>query len=223
MAGDDASGLPIDPDVALGSDERATGAWPPPPDETGRTAEDRPGEGPTPARPRPDSSPHAAQPRAESSPVAPPGQDRRGLPAGGPRRRREFAVLAGVAGGGVVGAVARAGVLLAFPTRSGGFPWSTLLVNVSGSLLLGFLLVVLLERFARRRLARAVLGTGVIGAYTTFSTFMVESLQLIRGGALAAAAAYLALTLAGGLGATILGMVVARGLLGLAHANRGRR
>lgn len=136
---------------------------------------------------------------------------------GRPRRRRELAVLASVAAGGVVGGVARAGVLLAFPTPSRGFPWSTLAVNVSGSLLLGFLLVVLLERFGGRRLARAALGTGVIGAYTTFSTFMVESLQLIRGGALGTALAYLTLSLAAGLGATVLGVVGARGVLGLAR------
>lgn len=212
MAGDETPRLPLDPDVELEDDDRPTGGWPPPPDETGTTAEDRPGRGPTPTQPQPETSPAAAQ-----------GAARRNRPAGRGRRRRDFGVLAGIAGGGVVGGVARAGVLLALPTPSGGFPWSTLLVNVSGSLALGFLLVVLVERFARRRLARAVLGTGVIGAYTTFSTFMVESLQLVRGDALVTAAGYLALSLAGGLGATILGMVAARSLLGLAQANGGRR
>lgn len=176
MAGDDARGLPADPDVEPGTSGDL-------PDSIGQAG-------------------------------------RGGHRVGWPRRRREPAVVASIAAGGVVGGVARAGVLLAFPTPSDGFPWSTLLVNVSGSLLLGFLLVVLLERFSGRRLARAALGTGVIGAYTTFSTFMLESLQLIRNGALGIAVAYLALSLAAGLGATVLGMVGARGLLGRAGAGR---
>jgi len=163
------------------------------------------------------------EPGAHDDPLDSPGQGGRGgRRVGWPRRRRELAVLASIAAGGVVGGIARAAVLMAFATPSGGFPWSTLVVNVSGSLLLGFLLVVLLERFGGHRLARAALGTGVIGAYTTFSTFMVESLQLIRVGALGLAVAYLASSLAAGLGATVLGMVGARGLLGLARAGGGR-
>lgn len=80
-----------------------------------------------------------------------------------------------VAVGGALGTLARVGVDRALPATPGGWPVATLLVNVSGALLLG----VVLTRLRDHRL-RALLGTGVLGAWTTFSTFAVELDVLLR-------------------------------------------
>lgn len=134
--------------------------------------------------------------------------------AGRTRRRRADVVLVVAVGcGGALGALVRYLVLQAVPTLTGRFPWGTFAINVSGSALLGFLLVVVLEAFPRGRLARPVLGTGILGAYTTFSTFCVEAVQLIRAGAPAVAAAYLVGSLGAGLAAAWLGMISARVVL----------
>ncbi len=93
------------------------------------------------------------------------------------RRRRSSAVrdqapvVAAVAVGGAIGASARYGIELAWPTPSGGFPWATLAVNVSGCALMGALMVAITELWVGHRLLRPLLGTGVLGGYTTFSTF----------------------------------------------------
>lgn len=115
--------------------------------------------------------------------------------------------------GGMLGAVSRYAISLGLPTQAGAFPWSTLIANVTGSFTLGFLLIVLLERFPRGRLARSVIGTGFIGAYTTFSTFTVEAIELVRDGDPGQAATYLLVSLAAGLLAVWLGMTGARVLL----------
>ena len=115
--------------------------------------------------------------------------------------------------GGVLGAVSRYALSLALPTESDRFPWGTFLINVSGSFVLGCLLVMIIEQFPRGRLARPVIGTGFLGAYTTFSTFMVEAVELMRDGRPETAVAYLAASLFAGLGAVWLGMTGARGVL----------
>src|SRR3954463_10819179 len=97
-----------------------------------------------------------------------------------PRRRIEPDVLAVIALGGIVGATARYGVAQALPTRPGQFPWATFWTNLSGSLVLGFLLVVLIERFRPTHYLRPFLATGILGAYTTMSTYAVETAVLIK-------------------------------------------
>jgi CrcB protein len=141
-----------------------------------------------------------------------------GPPAGfGARRRRlvnpQVVIVAALAVGGSLGAVARYAVSLALPTVTGRFPWGTVAINVSGSFVLGFLLIVIIEQFPLGRLARPVIGTGIIGAYTTFSTFMVEAVLLVRAGNPGVAAAYLAVSLVVGLAAVTIGMLGARGIL----------
>lgn len=91
-------------------------------------------------------------------------------------------MLAAVAAGGVLGAEARAGVAALLPTPSGGFPVGTLLVNVSGCLLIGVLLVLVVEAGRGHPLARPFLGVGVLGGYTTFSGYAVDAQRLIDGG-----------------------------------------
>jgi fluoride exporter len=142
-----------------------------------------------------------------------------GPPSGiGPRRRRHIVrpqglIVASLAVGGSLGAISRYAISLASPTVTGRFPWGTFAINVSGSFVLGFLLIVLTEQFPLGRLARPVIGTGFIGAYTTFSTFMVEAVLLVRAGDPALALAYLGASLVVGLVAVFVGMVSARGVL----------
>jgi CrcB protein len=124
--------------------------------------------------------------------------------------RVPLSVLLAVGCGGVVGAISRYLVQLALPSDPGRFPTGTFIVNLSGSALLGFLLVVINERFADRRLARPLLGTGLIGAYTTFSTFTVEAVLLARAGRLPTAVAYVTLSIVLGLGTGLLGMSAGR-------------
>jgi fluoride exporter len=95
-----------------------------------------------------------------------------------PRQRRElavhpYAILSVIALGGAVGAVARHGVGVAFPAEPYGFPWATFAVNVSGCLLIG-VLMVLVARWPHHALVRPFLGVGVLGGYTTFSTYAVD-------------------------------------------------
>jgi fluoride exporter len=133
-----------------------------------------------------------------------------------PARRRsagtESRVLAAVAVGGALGALARYGVALALPTAGYGFPFSTWLINVSGSLFLGFLLTVLTERRPPNLYARPLLGTGFTGGYTTWSTFMVDADLLFQHGHAVTAVLYIAATLAGGLAAVRLGVWATRHL-----------
>lgn len=130
-------------------------------------------------------------------------------------------VLLAVAVGGLLGAPARYGVGQLLPTRTHGFPWSTLVVNVSGALLLGILVVLLLERFPPNRYARAFVGTGFLGAYTTFSTYMVESVLLAKNGHLGRATAYLLGSLVVGLFAAWLGIVIGRTISSLGRGRDG--
>ena len=89
-------------------------------------------------------------------------------------------MLAAVAAGGVVGSEARYGIDVAMPHTDRQFPWSTLTVNLTGCLAIGMLMVLLLELTSPHRLARPFLGIGLLGGYTTFSTFSVEAERLVR-------------------------------------------
>ncbi len=100
------------------------------------------------------------------------------------RRRREsrvrLDVLAVIAIGGMLGATARFKLSEALRGSAGRFPWATFWTNLSGSFLLGFLLVVLLERFPPTRHLRPFLATGILGAFTTMSTYTVETALLVK-------------------------------------------
>jgi CrcB protein len=114
-------------------------------------------------------------------------------------------VLVAIALGGAVGAAARYGAGLALPVEPGSFPWATLLVNASGCLAIGVLLVLVAEGVAAHPLARPFLGVGALGGYTTFSTYAVEADALLRAGERATALAYLGGTLVAALLAVRLG------------------
>ncbi|HEV7657007.1 MAG TPA: CrcB family protein [Mycobacteriales bacterium] len=116
-----------------------------------------------------------------------------------PTQRRELTahpavVLATIAAGGVLGAEARAGIAHLMPTPAGGFPVSTLLINATGCVLIGVLMVLVLEAKRGHPLTRPFLGVGVLGGYTTFSGYAVDAQRLLAGGHVATAVTALALT-----------------------------
>jgi CrcB protein len=119
--------------------------------------------------------------------------DHRAVPAG------TWPVLAVIAGGGVVGALARYGIQLGLPHRPDGFPWATFLVNITGCLLIGALMVLIVEVWSGPPLLRPFLGVGVLGGYTTFSTYALDIQQGVTAAAAATALLYLAATLLGAL------------------------
>jgi len=109
---------------------------------------------------------------------------------------------AGLVGlGGGLGALARYGADLVWPWRPPEFPLATLTVNFVGSLAIGALLVVLLEGPARSWWVRPLLAVGLVGGFTTFSAFAVETVRLVDGAAAGLAATYVVLSLALGLAA----------------------
>lgn len=104
-------------------------------------------------------------------------------------------VLGAISAGGMLGALARYGVARAWPHAASGFPWSTFTINVSGCLLIGVLMVIVTDVLPHRPLVRPFLGVGVLGGYTTFSTYIVDIHKAASAGAPCVALAYLASTL----------------------------
>jgi fluoride exporter len=135
------------------------------------------------------------------------------LHAGGQRaelRRAPWAVLGVISTGGVLGALARYGLAVAWPHRPDQFPWATFIANVSGCLLIGALMVLITDVWAAHRLLRPFLGVGLLGGYTTFSTYTLEVQQLVTAGAARTALFYLAGTLAAALAAVYTGITATR-------------
>ncbi|NIP74099.1 MAG: fluoride efflux transporter CrcB [Gammaproteobacteria bacterium] len=121
--------------------------------------------------------------------------------------------LLAIAAGGAAGALFRYGVSTAVATLLGrGFPYGTLVVNVAGCLLTGILYVVMLERMVAGPEWRAGLLIGVLGAFTTFSTFSMETLLLVEEGENVRALLNVAGSVLFCLGATWLGMIMGRQL-----------
>lgn len=121
--------------------------------------------------------------------------------------------ILGVAVAGALGALARYGLGGWLAVRfGGGFPWETLVINVSGSLILGFVFVALTERLAVSTALRTSLTIGFLGAYTTFSTFSLETLRLVEVGAVWLAVLNVLASVAAGLVAVWLGMTLGRAL-----------
>jgi CrcB protein len=93
-----------------------------------------------------------------------------------------------------------------------GFPYGTLIINAVGSFLLVIIMHLSLETGAISPDARVILGTGVMGGFTTYSTFNFETFRLIQQGSFGLAALYLLATVVGCLGAGALGLVLARAI-----------
>ncbi|MFB4310433.1 fluoride efflux transporter FluC [Actinomadura sp. GTD37] len=128
-------------------------------------------------------------------------------------RRAPWATLGAISAGGVLGALARYGLSTAFPYGPRDFPWPVFWVNVSGCLLIGVLMVLVAELRRVHRLVRPFLGVGVLGGYTTFSTYTVDVQRAVEHGAPRVGLAYLALTLAAALAAVLAGARLTRALV----------
>lgn len=111
--------------------------------------------------------------------------------------RFDFRRLAAIYVGGVLGALARVGLAQAMPHAAGGWPWGTLVVNMVGALLLGYFFARLSDH-PEDSLTHPFLTTGICGTLTTFSTMQLELFEMVDGGHLGRAVAYLAVTLAAG-------------------------
>lgn len=132
-----------------------------------------------------------------------------------PAQRRELArthggVLAVIALGGGLGALARYGISLLLPTTPGHFPLGTFVINVLGCFLIGVLMV----RWGQRPLLRPFLGVGILGGFTTFSTYAVETRALMTPGEVPLAMLYLFGTLAAAMLAVLAGVALMRKLSG---------
>lgn len=128
--------------------------------------------------------------------------------------RSHGAVLLVIALGGGLGALARFGLARWLPTEPGRFPWGTFLTNVIGCALIGVLMVLVTEVLQAHPLVRPFFGVGVLGGFTTFSTYAVETQELLRPGEVVLAFAYLAGTLLAALLAVLAGVALARSLTG---------
>jgi CrcB protein len=106
--------------------------------------------------------------------------------------------LAAIFAGGFVGAIARAELAEGLPSSSGDWPWATFVVNVAGAFLLGYFTTRLQERLPPSSYRRPLLGTGLCGALTTFSTMQLELLGMLDADRVGLAAAYALVSVAAG-------------------------
>jgi len=117
-----------------------------------------------------------------------------------------------VMGGGAVGSALRYLTGMMLPSAAGTFPWPTFVVNVIGSFILGVIATAATHHDVLSRQQALLLGTGLCGGFTTFSTFSVESVALLEQHRPDLAALYVGTTLICTLGAAWLGIVAARAL-----------
>jgi len=118
-----------------------------------------------------------------------------------------------IAAGGVLGANARYLVGLYVAERLGThFPYGTLIINVSGSLVMGFFMTLVIERLALDPRWRLFFATGFLGAYTTFSSYTYEAAVLLRAGMITSTVVYLAGSVLAGMLGVLAGIAAAERL-----------
>lgn len=122
--------------------------------------------------------------------------------------RESGVILLAVAAGGAIGATARYVFSATFPADPGTFAWATFTENIIGSFLLGFALVVVMERLPRTRLVQPFLCTGVLGSFTTFSNYSVEIIEMLHNGRPLIGVVYAMSSIMCGLVAAMCGMAV---------------
>ncbi len=125
-------------------------------------------------------------------------------------------VLAVIAVGGALGSLARWGLGQGLVAGAGGFPWATFAENVSGCLALGVLMVLVQEVWpadGRARLLRPFAGVGLLGGWTTFSTYALDTRGLLAGGHGGTATAYLVGSVLAGLLAVWAGIALTESLV----------
>lgn len=116
--------------------------------------------------------------------------------------------------GGAIGAGTRYAVTQWFAAKGwAAYPWATLVINVSGSMLMGLTVGLLLARTALPGELRVFLATGILGGYTTFSAFSLEVWQLAERGESGAAVAYIAASVVLSIAGLGLGLLIAKGLV----------
>ncbi|MEX5710645.1 CrcB family protein [Parafrankia sp. FMc6] len=120
-------------------------------------------------------------------------------------RPSPWPVLAAIAAGGVLGALARHGLVVAFPHEAADFDRATFAINTSGCLLIGVLMELVGSVWAGRRLVRPFLGVGVLGGYTTFSAYVVDVERAVEADAPGTALLFLFVSLAAALIAVAVG------------------
>lgn len=133
-------------------------------------------------------------------------------------RSRRWDIVLVIAAGGAVGGTMRNGLNLLVEHPDDGFPWSTFIENVVGCLLLAALMVYLVDVWRPSRYIRPFLGVGVLGGFTTFSTYTSEARVLMLEGEMLLAFLYVAGTVVFGLLATWTGLRLARTTAGLNRA-----
>jgi CrcB protein len=163
------------------------------------------------ARALPDEFPHAAGAPLGSLAVGtapadgpPRGRPRRGLP------RPDGRELAAIFAGGALGTLARAALAEGFPHGATAWPWPTFAVNIVAAFLLGYFVTRLQERLPLSSYRRPLLGTGLCGGLSTFSTMQVELLRMLDAHAWAIAAGYAGASVAAGYAAVRLATALAR-------------
>jgi CrcB protein len=117
-------------------------------------------------------------------------------------------LLAAIAAGGVLGSLGRFGVARALPDEPGMFPAATFIVNVSGSFAMGLLFVWVVSMRRPHPWLRPFLGVGVLGGWTTFSTYALETRALLASGHPMTGLVYALGSLAGGLAAVGAGVTL---------------
>lgn len=124
--------------------------------------------------------------------------------------RTDRGELAAIFAGGFAGALARWRLVVAAPPAPGHWPWATFAANVAGAFVLGWLATRLQERLPLSAYRRPLLGTGLCGAFTTFSTMQLELLRMIDAGRGGLAAGYAAASLVAGFAAVLAGTAAVR-------------
>ena len=165
-------------------------------------------DAPQPNAPQPD----APQPERRPSPIDP------DVDLSVPEQRTEMrghhpAIIGAIAVGGVIGALARYQIGRWWPTPTDGFPSATLAINLIGCLLIGILMVLIGHALAPNPLIRPFFATGILGGFTTFSTYAVDLQNLLGHGQAGTALAYLLATALGAVAAVSGGMFVTRRLI----------
>jgi fluoride exporter len=123
-----------------------------------------------------------------------------------PRAQLQTAIFVG----GMIGALARAGLGRWLPFAGHGWPWATFIANVVGTGALGYFITRLQERLPPSTFRRPLLGTGFCGALTTFSTLQIEVIKLTRHGHVPLAVAYLLVSVSVGLASIYLATALTR-------------
>ena len=118
--------------------------------------------------------------------------------------------LAAVFAGGAIGTLARAGLEALAAPDPGHWPWPTFIVNIVGAFLLGFFVTRLLERLPTSSYRRPVLGTGLCGGLTTFSTMQVETIKMLEHRHYGLAVGYTLASIAAGLLAVYVATALTR-------------